>query len=707
MKKRQNKQLMCFLFTFLLLFIPFTQTYAAALPIADPNFTKEVTSYSIEESKNEEKLSLSDYAKKKASALISAGNITSLQYALIQDGNIILSDHAGVYSKSENKALTDSTMYGIGSVSKIFTTTAVLQLVEEGKIDLDTPVVTYIEDFKMADERYKQITVRMLLNHSSGLMGSTLSNTLLFNDKDHSAYENLLKSLETQRLKADPGAFSVYCNDGFSLAELLVERVTDLSFTQYIEEKISKPLNLMNTKTPLESFPSSQLAKIYQGQEKVELPIDYLNAYGAGGIYSTATDLCYFSTIFHRNPKTVLLSSASIQAMENKEYLNGFWPKEGTSMLAYGLGWDNVETYPFFDYQIKALSKGGDTHYYHGELIVLPEENMSIAILSSGGSSSYHSIFGQSILLKALQENGKITEIISSPKAEAPVKQKVPKKIQNYAGYYGFYGGVVKVKIKKNGTLLFSSLGSLGTQSYIYNGNGRFYDQSGTLYISFKEENGNTYLFAGGNLNLPSLGNIVMGEYQAQKLLDNPLSPDIEKVWKNRNGKKYYLVSEKYSSQVYISSLANPIYIFNELPGYFNSAKIIDENTAKMELEIPGNYGRDLTDSYFYTENGVEYLKQGNYIFMSEQGIQKLPNKNNFIITIKQNGYASCYKIPNKLADKKIVVDIPEESAFIVYDAKGKPTSSYLSHFNTATLPKGGMIVFVGKANSSFSVTYK
>ena len=95
-----------------------------------------------------------------------------------------------------------------------------MQLAEAGRVSLDAPVTRYLKDFKMADERYRQITVRMLLNHSSGLMGSHFENAMLFGDADPVAADSLLEQLSTQRLKADPGAYSVYCNDGFTLAEL-------------------------------------------------------------------------------------------------------------------------------------------------------------------------------------------------------------------------------------------------------------------------------------------------------------------------------------------------------------------------------------------------------------------------------------------------------------------------------------------------------
>ena len=101
-------------------------------------------------------------ADEKASILTSYYGNTSVQYALIDNGEIILSGSAGVYSKEGNEPIAKDNMYGIGSISKMFVTTAVMKLVDEGKVNLDDPVLKYIKDFKMADKRYKKITVRML-----------------------------------------------------------------------------------------------------------------------------------------------------------------------------------------------------------------------------------------------------------------------------------------------------------------------------------------------------------------------------------------------------------------------------------------------------------------------------------------------------------------------------------------------------------------
>ena len=146
---------------------------------------------------------LKKIAAEKAELLTKSHGAASVQYALIDNGKLILSGQAGKNDMEGEKPLTKDTLYGIGSVSKMYATAAVMKLVDEGKVDLDAPVVRYVPDFKMKDGRYKRITPRMLLNHSSGLQGSTLGNAFLFNDNDTYAHDTLLQQLSNQNLKAD------------------------------------------------------------------------------------------------------------------------------------------------------------------------------------------------------------------------------------------------------------------------------------------------------------------------------------------------------------------------------------------------------------------------------------------------------------------------------------------------------------------------
>ena len=108
-------------------------------------------------------------------------------------------------------------------------------------------------------------------------------------------------ALAGQRLKANPGAYSVYCNDGFSLAEQIVERVSGLNFSEFVRENITKPLGLSHTFTPQDDFDRGLMARTFLRGD--ETPPETLNLIGSGGIYSTARDLLCIRSGFMEFPK--------------------------------------------------------------------------------------------------------------------------------------------------------------------------------------------------------------------------------------------------------------------------------------------------------------------------------------------------------------------------------------------------------------------
>ncbi len=681
-----------------LILTPQTSIFAADVPVA----SGQAIAYSVDTSD-----SIATAAQKRADMLTNVYGVTSIQYALIRDGKIILTGTSGYDNKASKKSPTNSTIYGIGSVSKIFTTLAVLKLCDEDKVDLDTPVVTYLPEFKMADSRYKDITVRMLLNHSSGLMGSTLGNCILLGDTDTSVHDKFLSTLKTQRLKADPGDFSVYCNDGFTLAEILIEKVSGISFSKFIANNFTTPLDMTNTKTPSDSFNTSKIAGMYTA-DGTKLPYETLCAYGAGGIYSTATDLCKLSTIITN--QNDILSSESVNSMRKEEYKNGQWYPDEDSILSYGLGWDSVNTYPFTDYNITALMKGGDSLYYHCGLTVLPDENMAVAVLSSGGSSSYNEIFGQTILLDALKEKGSISSIHEDKTFTAPTKTIIPSNLVSNAGYYGNYSSPLKVEIKASGDLTLSALGdeSNAKQQFVYSGNNRFYSEDGSTYLSFVESNGNTYLYTSGYAKLPAIGQTATSLYCGQKLKPNEVSETVKQAWTNYLNKDYYIVSEKYSSALYVQSLLKSrLETSEELPNYIASNPITDETSANSILQIPGVYGRDLRDYKLGLKDGIKYIQSGENILISEDNVATLSTKKSSNVTVPKTGYAQYFKIGNQSANKKIRVTLPKKSSFAVYDKKGNLVfSSYISGKNTVKLPKKGTIVFAGSKKAEFTINY-
>ncbi|MDT9717472.1 serine hydrolase domain-containing protein [Paenibacillus sp. ClWae2A] len=669
---------------------------AAPAPMNNSNLTYETTKKAVIE---------------KAKLLTETYGTTSLQYALIDGGEIVVSGQTGKNDINDKVPLTSNTIYGIGSTSKMMLTASVMKLVDEGKIDLDVPVVNYMPDFTMKDNRYKQITPRMLLNHSSGLLGTSTSNATLYGDNDTYSHDTLLDQLANQNLKADPGAYSVYSNDGFSLAEIMVERVSGLDYTAFIHKYFTEPLDMNHTKTPQDVVDPADMAGIFSPFYEGPLPKENYNIIGTGGLYSTAEDLVKFSRIFTGEVNGIL-SSKSVEAMAQEEYKRGMWPEDSDTLMSYGLGWDSVNLFPFNEYGIKAVMKGGDTLSYQSSLVVLPEYNMAAAVISSGGSSLTNNFIANELLLSALEEKDIITERKPEKSFGVPVKANMPKGISKYAGIYGGNNSVMKIKINKAGQMTVSSLTapSNPAQEYTYTADGTFVNNEGTDKLKFVvEKNGKTYLWSRSYISVPGLGQLAFSEYNGEKLATNKLSKEINAAWAKRDGKKYYLVNEKYTSMVYLNaSSILPIHMNKENPGYMSNHKIIGANEAANLLQIPGTAGRDTMDIQFSKKNGGEYLTALGYVYASEEQVKPIYSGKKSATTIQADGYAKWFSVPATAKGKVMTVKMPAKGAFAVYDQTGICIShSVVSGRNDVVLPENGRIVFAGDVGSKFEISLK
>lgn len=632
------------------------------------------------------------------------------------------------YENNEKK------IYGIGSVSKVYTAAAVMKLVDEGKINLDDTVVKYVPDFKMDDERYKYITIRMLLNHSSGLNGGTTCNTILLGDNSTYNHDNFLENLKDQKLKAPPGEYSVYCNDGFTLAEIVVERVSGMSFTEFIDKEISIPLGLNNTKTPQSNINQETVEKIYFNQSSLELPYECANVIGSGGIYSTAEDMCNFSKIF-MNSNNEFLSQASKNAMMNPESdKDSYGVINGDSVFKYGLGWDSVNTYPFNKYNIKAISKGGDTNSFHGNLTVLPDNNMSAAVLSSGGTSTFNQMVAQELLEAMLEAEGVIDETSQYNPVSGNENKDIPEEIKKNAGIYSG-DKMLKVSFSEDNKLLISTVDNEinVTHEYVYTDEGYFISTNGNyispekgmvsaqngsigstkLYFK-KESNGKTYIYVQNYESYPGLSHTAMALPYAQKIEENRISQEVLDVWKKRDDKKYYLISEKYTSSNYLlkSRISIKIDLSETMNGYlknyglFKNNKIINENYSEDFIKIPGVIGRDTNDFSFYTKNNTEYLKleAAKQQFISEDAVKDLNFKNSKIEIDANN--AKWFKISKDDEGKQINIKVTGKGSYFIYDKYDNCIDSSLikNKDNKVLLPSNGKIVFAGEQGTDFEL---
>ncbi|MEK4514767.1 serine hydrolase domain-containing protein [Paenibacillus sp. FSL H8-0122] len=639
------------------------------------------------------------------SKIVSDYGVSGMQYAIRDKGAITVSGGFGVSDQAAGTPITKDTMFGIGSVSKMHVSAATMMLAEDQIIDIDQPLTTYLPQFKMADERYKKITPRMLMNHSSGLYGSHYGNSILMDDSDTQNHDDLLTRLQSERLKSDPGAYSVYCNDGFQLLELMIEQVTGSSYTKFLEQHMSSPLKLSSTKTPLDTFNRQQLAKTYFPGLKPALPAENANILGAGGLYSTAEDLTTFAEMLNgKHPD--ILSKASATAMQQPEYKNGLWVPEERNSFNYGLGWDAVDLAPFGDYGIKALSKGGDTIMYHADLITLPESDISIAVLSSGGSSIYNTIFATNVLLAYLKDTGKIKKILPDATFTPPVKAAMPAELGAYSGLYGTVGATTTIAIK-DGALDLPALegGLIPAQKYIYTGKGQFTSPDGSAAVSFdKQKNGKTYLKLNTHLTIPGIGQMLMVTYEYQKLDVSPLNASTKQAWAQRDGKHYYAVDEKINSFFYLSPTILTKTIEVE-QGYATGTRIVDENTAVNAAEIPVMNGRDAFDLTFSKQNGTEYLTIDGNAYISEDAVKPIYGGPASTSTVPAGGQSVWFKIDKKAAGKTMTVTAPSSGGYVVYDADGMIVShSRVSQAPSVKLPQGGMAVFGGQAGDVFRI---
>ncbi len=177
---------------------------------------------------------------------VEKSGIPGLTAAVVRDGNVIYAGAHGVRKLGEDEELTPQHVFHFASVSKPFVATAIVQLVEQGKLDLDDPVTKSLPYFSLADERFRDITIRQMLNHTSGMPDVEdyeWDNPQL----DEGAAERYVRAMASERLLWAPGGGWRYSNMAFDALGDLIAKVSSKSFEAYIQTKILEPLGMDNS----------------------------------------------------------------------------------------------------------------------------------------------------------------------------------------------------------------------------------------------------------------------------------------------------------------------------------------------------------------------------------------------------------------------------------------------------------------------------
>ncbi|WP_158254393.1 serine hydrolase [Tenacibaculum sp. SG-28] len=246
---------------------------------------------------------------------------------VIEDGILVYQKSIGVAKLPKSKP-DSNTQYRIGSISKTYTSTVILQMIEEGKISLNTTIGRYFKDIPNAN----RITIEHLLYHRSGLFNLTEEDGFSKWIQKPRFREDILAKIKNNGTNFDPGLKKEYANTNYILLSYIAEDVDNMAFEKVLQTRIFTPLRLERTNFGGQLNPSSNQALSYYRKGNVweRIPKEtYLNAtMGAGGIVSTSKEVAFF---YHSLFSGKLLTKESLKLMTTPKDEMGM----GISVVSY------------------------------------------------------------------------------------------------------------------------------------------------------------------------------------------------------------------------------------------------------------------------------------------------------------------------------------------------------------------------------------
>lgn len=337
-------------------------------------------------------------------------------FAIHKNGEPVYQKNIGYRDIAGNIKADTRTKYRIGSISKTFTAAMILQLVEEGKLSLETPLSEFYPQIPNAAE----ITVEDLLRHQSGLFNFTNVDAYLEFMESPKTKEELLVIFENDEPSFEPREKNDYSNTNYVLLTFILEDAEKMAYPEVLKKRILDPLNLEDTYYGGKINSANAEALSYSKKKNWEpaSETDLSIPLGAGGIISTPSDLNEFFTALFDGK---IIKSETLEQMKTLE--NGF-----------GMG---IFSFPYNEKKLFGHTGGIDGFYSIS--MFYPEEDLAVSYISNGTDLSPNDIIIGAMSIYWGQEY----QIPSfAPTMEIPVE-----KLQEYAGTYGSDTFPLKVKI--------------------------------------------------------------------------------------------------------------------------------------------------------------------------------------------------------------------------------------------------------------------
>lgn len=302
--------------------------------------------------------------------------LPALSIALVDDQDIVWSRGFGYADAEEQVEASAETVYRVGSISKLFTDIAIMQLVERGELDLDAPVQRYIPDFRPENPFGREITLRQLVSHRSGLVREPPVGHYF--DPAEPSLAATVASLNRTVLVYPPEQRIKYSNAAIATAGYVLERQQGEPFASYVKRAVLEPAGLR--RSAFEPLPdlTADLATAfmwtYDGRE-FEAPTFQLGMAPAGSMYSTVTDLGRFLSVLFaggEGPGGRILRPESLEEMLTPQFA------EPSQRTGFGLGFNISE----LDGE-RRIGHGGAIYGFASELAALPDRKLGAVVLTN------------------------------------------------------------------------------------------------------------------------------------------------------------------------------------------------------------------------------------------------------------------------------------------------------------------------------------
>lgn len=348
-------------------------------------------------------------------------NIAGATLSIIKDGKPVLVKGYGFSDEAKRVPVRpDRDLFRIGSISKMFTWVSVMQLVSQGKLDLNADINTYLKDFKIKDTYPEPITLKNLMTHTPGFEDRFVG---LFG-RDSSSLRPLGQILaddQPERVRK-PGTYASYSNHGTAMAAYIVEVVSGMDFNDYVEKNIIQPLGMTSTslRQPLPRDLAARMSKGYKytGGKYKEENFEYVPLYPAGSVSTTATDMIPFMRALLENGAVngaKILDSATLALMKTPAHRH----HPAVNPMRYG----------FMDVSrggVEVIGHGGDTFWFHSMMALFPQSDVGFFL-------SFNTNEGGGVYLDVL------TEFMDRYFPEASLKPAMPVRKEYFDQFTGKY----------------------------------------------------------------------------------------------------------------------------------------------------------------------------------------------------------------------------------------------------------------------------